>query len=137
MKLGPGISLLIAACAGGAAQATESAPSSTAAEAAIPFVHFGAIRTWAADRDEGLWVQDSRRRWYYAKFMGRCPGVRSATTLGFDTRPMGTFDRFSAVLVPRWGRCMVRSLVASEGPPSKKKKGNDQRIGDGQSAAEV
>jgi hypothetical protein len=94
------------------------------ADAAEPSIHFvprGTIRTWEADRDRGLWIQDSRRRWYYAKFFGPCLGLGFARTLGFDTRPLGTFDRFSAVIVPHYGRCTVQSFVASEGPPRKQK----------------
>jgi hypothetical protein len=53
--------------------------------------------------------------------MGPCIGLDFASSVGFDTRPMGTFDRFSAVVVPRWGKCQVQSLEVSEGPPRKGK----------------
>lgn len=98
-----------------------SAATARAADASIAFANYGGIRTWSPDRDEGLWVQDSRRKWYYAKFLGPCTGVQFALGLGFDTHPMGTFDKFSSVVVPREGRCALRSLTPSEGPPVKKK----------------
>jgi uncharacterized protein DUF6491 len=85
-------------------------------QASIPFVNFGGIRDWQADEDRGLWIQDAHRNWYYAKLMGPCFGLNFATTIGFDARPMDTFDRFSAIIVPREGRCMVQSLTPSAGP---------------------
>jgi hypothetical protein len=98
--------------------AASSAPTT---EASIAFANHGGIRNWEADREQGLWVQDSRRNWYYAKLMGPCMGLNFAMGLRFDTRPMGTFDRFSSIVVPREGRCMIQSLVPSEGPPKKQK----------------
>ncbi len=95
--------------------------SDTAAkpEASIPFADHGGIWNWQADGDKGLWVQSNQRQWYYAKFLGPCIGLDYANSIGFDTRPMGTFDRFSAVVVPRWGKCQVQSFELSDGPPSK------------------
>ena len=34
---------------------------------------------------------------------------------------MGTFDRFSAIIVPHEGRCAIQSVVASDPPPRKHK----------------
>jgi hypothetical protein len=88
-------------------------------DASIPFANRGGIRDWQADRNQGLWIQDVHRRWYYAKLMSPCIGLNFATSLGFDTRPMGTFDRFSSIIVPREGRCVVQSLMPSGPPPTK------------------
>ena len=115
------LTLSLGVFAAGAAHATKEASGAAASEASIPFVQYGGIRNWKADRNQGLWIQDARRNWYYAKFMNRCIGLNFAMSLGFDARPMGAFDRFSSVLVPRGGRCVVRSVVASEGPPRKRK----------------
>jgi hypothetical protein len=93
--------------------------TSSSREASIPFANHGGIRDWQADRDQGLWVQDVHRNWYYAKLMGPCLGLNFATSIGFDTRPMGSFDRFSAIVVPREGRCVVQSFVPSGKPPTK------------------
>jgi hypothetical protein len=98
-----------------------AASSSPAAAVSIPFANHGGIRNWEADRDRGLWVQDSRRNWYYAKLMGPCIGLDFALSIGFDTRPMGSFDRFSSIVVPREGRCLIQSFVPSEGPPTRQK----------------
>ena len=128
MKLARTGALLFAALASGAALAEEGASASTdAPQASIPFVQYGGIRNWKADSDKGLWIQDSHRNWYYAKLMAPCFGLRFATSIGFDTQPMGTFDRFSSVIVPREGRCTVQSLVESDGPPRKVKAGSSER----------
>ncbi len=110
-----------AALSVGSAFATETVAAKP--QASIPFVNHGGIWDWRADGDKGLWVQSNNRQWYYAKFMGPCLGLDFANSVGFDARPMGTFDRFSAVVVPRWGRCQVQSLELSDGPPSKKANG--------------
>jgi hypothetical protein len=119
--LATGLSLLLAALASGALQAEEGSASTTAPEASIPFVQHGGIRDWEADSNRGVWIQDLHRNWYYAKLMGPCFGLNFATKLGFDTGPMGAFDRFSSIVVPREGRCAVQSFVASDGPPRKQK----------------
>jgi hypothetical protein len=90
-------------------------------QASIPFADHGGIWNWEANADKGLWIQSNNRQWYYATFMGPCIGLDSANSVGFDTRPMGTFDRFSAVVVPRWGRCQVQSFELSDGPPKAQK----------------
>jgi hypothetical protein len=100
-----------------------AADTAATPQASIPFADHGGIWNWQADGDKGLWVQSNNRKWYYAKFMGPCIGLDFANSVGFDTRPMGTFDRFSAVVVPRWGKCHLQSLELSEGPPRKKVNG--------------
>jgi hypothetical protein len=113
--------LLLLAISVDAAATTNTAAKSAVVQTSIPFVQYGGIRDWKSDRDQGLWVQDIHRRWHYAKFMGHCPGLAFATTIAFDTRPIGTFDRFSSVLVSYGTRCALQSVTASEGPPRKKK----------------
>jgi hypothetical protein len=54
--------------------------------------------------------------------MGPCIGLNFANSIGFDTRPLGNFDRFSAIVVPGSGRCTVQSFTASEGPKADKKR---------------
>jgi hypothetical protein len=100
----------------GVATATEA--SAAKVEASIPF---GLIRDWQADREKGMWIQAYSRKWYYAEFMGRCFGLNFATAVGFDTRYQSSFDRFSSVFVPGYGRCAIQSFSPSEGPPRKKK----------------
>ncbi|MEJ1963321.1 MAG: DUF6491 family protein [Gammaproteobacteria bacterium] len=111
------IAAALAAIAGTAGAAPPAAP-----EPAIPFANHGGIYDWSADRDQGLWVQDIHRQWYYAKLMGPCIGLNFAQTLGFDTHPLGRFDRFSAIVVPGTGRCVVQSLSLSDGPRAAKER---------------
>ena len=95
-----------------------------ASEAYIPFAKQGGIRSWAADSDHGLWVQDVRSKWYYASFAQSCTGLESATAIVFDVRrPLNRFDRDSTVVVPGQARCAVGSLTLSEGPEGPREAG--------------
>jgi len=116
---------LIASIIGAAALASGvigvSIPPARAAAPAditIPFVNHGGIRDWAADGDHGLYVQDAHNRWYYASLMSPCTNLPYAEGIGFETRGVDTFDKFSSVVV-RGQRCPVTDLVASAGPPKK------------------
>lgn len=102
-----------------AAFADESAASSGSSDVSIPFANHGGIRDWRADSDRGLWIQDTFGKWYYAAVMGPCIGLNFANSIGFDTRPQGSFDRFSSIVVPREGRCAIQSLRPSGAPPTK------------------
>ena len=97
-------------------------PADTSSEVSIPFANHGGIRDWQADRDRGLWIQDIHNKWYYATVMSPCIGLNFANSIGFDTRPQGNFDRFSAIVVPREGRCTIQTLRPSGAPPTKHKK---------------
>jgi hypothetical protein len=123
LKLRPGFRVALGAAllaAAGAVFASEATPP----KASIPFANHGGIRDWKADRDQGLWVQDIHRQWYYAKLMGPCIGLNFAQTIGFDTHPLGRFDQFSSIYVPGGGggRCAVQSFTLSGAPPSGKVK---------------
>jgi Family of unknown function (DUF6491) len=105
--------------------AAEGKPADTplpAEQASIPFVDHHSIRDWQADGKDGLWVQDLRRNWYYAKLLGPCIGLDFALSIGFDTGPSNQFDKFSAIVVPREGRCQVTSFTRSDPPPPSVKK---------------
>jgi hypothetical protein len=117
----------MSAAAGAAllAMAGGSVASTHPPDAYIPFANQGGIRDWEADRDRGLWVQDVHRRWYYAKLMGPCIGLNFATRIGFDTHPMGRFDKFSSIVVPGSGRCTVQTFTPSGAPPSKSERSGE------------
>lgn len=92
-------------------------------EASIQFLNQRSIIDWHADGDMGLWVQDRRRQWYYAKLITPCRGLEFATTLVFQTRSSNTFDRFSSVVIPNqaYGApCALSSLTHSDAPPGRK-----------------
>lgn len=107
------------ALSAGAALADEPAQSAGTNDVSIPFANHGGIRDWQADRDRGLWIQDSFGKWYYAAVMSPCIGLNFANSIGFDTRPMGSFDKFSYIVVPREGRCAIQTLRPSGAPPTK------------------
>lgn len=90
-------------------------PAPRGEEVAIPFPRTG-IRTWHADTDRILFVQDHRRRWYRVELMRPCLGIQYNYALGFDTRGLSRFDRYSYVLA-RGQRCPVNSVVRSDPPP--------------------
>lgn len=113
-------SLLISLAIAGlplAAAASPAAPSAPT-QASIPFVNHGGIRDWqAVDRDT-LYVQDQSRHWYKAELFAPCFDLPFAQAIGFETRGIDTFDRFSTVRVGR-DRCAVQSLTRSDPPPAK------------------
>ena len=113
--------LASAPCGAALAEARPAEAAPALVDASIPF---GLIRDWHADGDRGLWVQSNSRRWYYARFMGTCTGLNFATSLGFDTRFQSSFDRWSSVLVPGYGPCVIQTFSTSDGPPPKKRKGS-------------
>lgn len=114
--------LSLSAALSTAALADEQAESKGSSDVSIPFANHGGIRDWHADKDRGLWIQDAHGKWYYAAVMTPCIGLNFANSIGFDTRPAGSFDRFSSIIVPREGRCTVQSLRPSGAPPTKRAK---------------
>jgi len=136
LALAAGASLAVSAA--WAADAPAAAAGLQKEEASIPFVNHRNIRDWQADKDQGLWIQDERRNWYYAKLLGPCFNLDWALSVGFETGGgSGTLDRFSSVVVPDQGfsrgsreRCQFTSLTRSDAPPPKqksKKKGVDKQ----------
>jgi Family of unknown function (DUF6491) len=99
--------------------AAEGTSQLRAEEVSIPFVDHHNIRDWQADSKEGVWIQDQRRNWYYAKLLGPCIGLDWALSIGFDTgRGTNQLDKFSSILVPEEGRCQITSLTRSDPPPA-------------------
>jgi Family of unknown function (DUF6491) len=90
-------------------------------EAKIVFPNYGAIRNFEADGNDGLWLEDRQRRWYYAELFGPCHDLNFANAIGFDTRGTSHFDKFSTIIV-RGQKCQLTSLVTSEKPLSRKER---------------
>ena len=91
------------------------------AETAIPFVSSDGINDWKADGDRGLFIESVRGRWYYVSFASRCPRIRTARGLGFETSALDQLDRHGAILAEGW-RCQIVSLTESPPPPRSKKR---------------
>src|SRR5687768_10890134 len=102
---------IVQGCAAAPATQETTAPTGLAREeASIPFLGHQSIRNWEADGQEGVWVQDVRRKWYYGKLMAPCTGLDFATRVAFV--PQGSaLDRFASVVVPdyEYQRCPLRS----------------------------
>ncbi len=74
------------------------------------------IVEWKADEDRGLYLRALDGGWYYARMANRCPRLKVATRLGFQTAPDGQLDRYGAVYAEGW-RCQIDSLTRSAPPP--------------------
>jgi hypothetical protein len=96
---------------------TIAEPNPAAARATAAFVNRTEMIKWVADGELGLWIQARDLKWFYARFTGVCQGVNSTNSLMFNTGASGNIDRTSSVTVPAGGRCRLRSLVPSGGPP--------------------
>ncbi len=105
-----------------AASAAKTAP----AEARIAFANHHGIYTWDVLNDRTMLIQSQTRQWYKATLMSPCFELPFVETMGFETNPDGSFDKFSAVKV-RGQRCPLISLVESP-PPAKKVKKHDFKI---------
>lgn len=137
----PAALLLAASFATTMATAADTPKNATRAqEVSLPFVNHDAIRDWQADGQDGIWVQDVRKQWYYGKMMSPCWGLDFAVSVGFQTHNTGTLDRFGYVVVPgERERCALTSFVKSDAPPPAKMrkhgKAKEVKAADGKAAA--
>jgi hypothetical protein len=90
----------LAACATPAPKAPETPLKVVNPDASIPFVGFGAIRSWNVRDDGSLVMTSETGRTYRATFMGACPELKFAgPTLALKTGPVDRADRFSSIIV--------------------------------------
>ena len=100
--------------------AAPAAAAEAAKEARIHFVDHGGIRDWrVVDRDT-LLIRARGNQWYKAELFMPAYGLPFAHAIGFDTGVVGSFDRFSSIIV-RGQRYPLRSLVKVEAPPRRGK----------------
>jgi len=91
-------------------------------EATIPFLdQHDAVRTWQANGDAGVWLQDGHKQWYYAKTFAPCQGLPFAVRLGFKNRTLNQLSRDSEIIVPNEQNCPLISLRKSAPPPGKER----------------
>ena len=90
-------------------------------ETKINFPNHGAIRNFEADGNDGIWLEDRQRRWYYAELLGGCQELDFAQAIGFDTRGSATFDKFSTLIVAG-DKCQLASLVTANKPLPRKER---------------
>jgi hypothetical protein len=86
-------------------------------EATIPFLNQNSIESWEADGTTGLWIQDQRKQWYYAKLFAPCEGLEFTVRLGFRNRTLNQLSRDSEAVMPNGNRCQFQSLRKSDPPP--------------------
>ena len=90
-------------------------------ETRIVFPNQGAIRNFEPDGNDGIWLEDRQRRWYYAELLGGCQELNFSQAIGFDTRGSASFDKFSSIIV-RGDRCAIASLVTANKPLPRKER---------------
>jgi hypothetical protein len=71
------------------------------------------------DPRQGVFIRAYDGRWYYARTLDECPRLTATAPLRLLPSPGGYFDRNSAIAADGW-RCLVSSVVASDGPPSRR-----------------
>lgn len=98
-----------------------AAPRPLGVEASITFPSDMTIKTWQADGEDGIWVQDQQRNWYYGTFFGPCRNLDFALGIGIDNRGTSQLDKYAAIRVGR-ERCQLMSFVTSAPPPTKAEK---------------
>lgn len=92
-----------------------SEPRRIGVEASIAFPAYGTVRNFEADGDDGIWIEDQRRDWYYATLTGYCPDLDFVEAIGIDTRGTSRLDKFGAIIV-NGQRCSFTSFVTAEKP---------------------
>lgn len=117
-------SALLLAAGAASAQALGPTPGPHSGErASIPFITRGNVRTFqSTPRGEGVYIQNSRRDWYYVRFFTRCTELPWANAIGFKTFGNGlTLDRGDTIIAGR-ERCRIADIVRSGPPPKKARK---------------
>ena len=117
------LTLASALLATAGAASAQDAPPPGGKEVSIPFVTHGNVRTFTAARNgEGVYIQNSRRDWFFASVTPRCQELPWANAIGFTTFGGGsTLERGDTILAGR-DRCTITSIVRSGPPPKKVKK---------------
>ena len=84
-------------------------------ESYVPNVRSEGVAEWEADGDRGLYIMSQDGAWYHARTAAPCPRLRTAVSLGFETRGPDRLDRYGTVIAEGW-RCPLISVVRSNGP---------------------
>ena len=95
--------------------AAEPKPRQLGIETSIPGIGLG-VRNYEARTEDGLWIEDFARRWYFAKLVAPCRGLIYAPRIGFVPRGSRHLDRLGAIS-SEGDLCEIESLVTSGPPP--------------------
>ena len=96
-------------------------PREIGVEASIAFPAYGTVRNFEADGDDGIWIEDQRRDWYYATLTGYCPDLDFVQAIAIDTRGIARLDKYGAIIV-NGQRCAFTSFVTAEKPLPRKER---------------
>lgn len=99
--------------------AKELTPRAIGVEASIPFPSYGTVRNFEANGDDGVWIEDQQRNWYYASILGPCTDLNFTQVIGIDTRGTAQLDKFGAIIV-KGQRCAISSFVTANKPLPRK-----------------
>jgi hypothetical protein len=83
--------------------------------------HNSLIRNFEPDGDRGVWIEDHKRRWYYAEILGTCTELNFAQAIGFENRGSAYFDKFTRIFV-RGDSCAIASFVTAAAPLPRKER---------------
>jgi Family of unknown function (DUF6491) len=103
-----------------AAAETPPAADAPASEASIPFANHGGIYSWQVVDDRTVLIESRGRKWYKAILFSPCIGLSFSETLGFESNPSGSFDKFSSIKF-RHQNCPLATLVETAAPAKKAK----------------
>lgn len=95
------------------------APSGASDSAAIAFVNHGAIDDWRALSDREIWFRDSHNTWFRATLLTPAFDLPSTETIGIDSSPSGTLDKFGGITV-KGRHYSFATFERMPGPPPKK-----------------
>ena len=98
-----------------------AAPAPARSEASIPFANHGGVDDWRAEGTRTIYFKDQHNKWYRATLMMPAFDLPFVETIGIDARPVGTLDKFGAVIV-KGQRYPFASFESVSGPPSKASK---------------
>ncbi len=74
-----------------------------------------------ADPRRGVYIRGYTGQWYYARVRGDCPRLTRSASLRFNASPGGDFDRNSSLRADGW-RCLIASVIESDGPPGARRR---------------
>lgn len=116
-------SIPLAAALALAACATNGEHPPAGNEVTIPFLTGGQIRTFEPERDgSGVFIQNSRRDWFHARFFTRCNELPFAVRIGFQTfGNSSTLSRGDTIIAGR-ERCRIASITRSPPPPGRRQR---------------
>jgi len=95
-----------------------AAQGATSTYASIPFANHHGVRNWVAQGNDTIYFEDNFGRWYRAVLFAPSMDLGFTNAIGIDSGPMGTLDKWSAVIV-RGQRYPFQSFERVDGPPAR------------------